>query len=360
MDRFARCCGGSGGRSGHQRSIDAYTMIERTRESLATLFHAHTPNCVCLMSNATEALNTAIYGLARPGCDIVTTSMEHNAVWRPLIDLQKRLGCRLTVVRADSRGVCDPDELVQAITPGTALVVMTCASNVTGAIQPFTVVAERCARLGKPLVLDAAQAAGALELDMRLLPNVALVFTGHKGLLGPQGTGGFVVDPGIAGRIRPLKRGGTGTASGSSFHPEELPEKFESGTLNGHGLAGLGAGVEFLLAEGVGAIRYREMRLWQKLRAGLLDLPHVKVYGSAYTQDSVALVSCTVDGASPADVGVLLSAKYDIAVRTGLHCAPCAHETIGTLPNGTIRLSLGSFTTEDDIDMALAALAMLY
>ena len=356
MDAFARYGGGSGGRSGHSKSIEASGILDGARESLALLLGASAPECVCFAPNATEALNLAIYGLAEPGCRIVTTSMEHNSVWRPLADLRDRLGCQVVIVRAGTDGVCDGRRRVDAITGDTALVVMTFASNVAGTLQPVEAVAARCRERSIPLVVDAAQVAGAYPLNAVDLGIGALAFTGHKSLLGPQGTGGLVVDPALVPRIRPLKRGGTGSRSESDRQPDALPDKFESGTSNGHGIAGLLAGVEYLLEEGVETVRAREMALWRRLRDGLREIQHVRVYGSDDAARSVGTVSITVDGMEPTDVGFLLDVKHGILTRTGLHCAPLAHQTLGTMPHGTVRFSLGFATTEAHVDAALEAL----
>ena len=357
MDAFARYCGGSGGRSGHSKSIEASKVLDGARESLARLLGAAAPECVCFTPNATEALNVAIYGLAEPGCRIVTTSMEHNSVWRPLADLRDRLGCDVVIVRAGKDGVCDAARLVEAVTDKTAFVVMTYASNVTGSLQPVESVSAHCRARSIPLVVDAAQVAGAYPVHAVELGIGVLAFTGHKSLLGPQGTGGLVVNPELARRIRPLKRGGTGSRSESDRQPDALPDKFESGTSNGHGIAGLLAGVEYLLQEGVETVRAREMALWRRFRDGLRSIPYVRVYGSDDAAWSVGTVSITVDGMEPTDVGFFLDVKNGILTRTGLQCAPLAHQTLGTMPHGTVRFSFGFATTEAHVDAALDALA---
>jgi selenocysteine lyase/cysteine desulfurase len=210
--------------------------------------------------------------------------------------------------------------------------------------------------MGIPLVVDAAQVCGVYPVDAKSLGLAALAFTGHKSLLGAQGTGGLVVTAELGARIRPLRRGGTGTESHSELHPESLPQRLEAGTMNCHGLAGLHAGATFLLEHGVARIRAREMALWSRLREGLRDMSHVRVYGPDRQDQSVGIVSVTVDGMEPTDVGVLLDIRYGVLTRTGLHCAPGSHQAIGTMPTGTIRLSIGYSTTEADIDQALHAL----
>lgn len=357
MDAFARGVGGSGGRSSHRRAIESSTVVDETREALATLLGAHSPECICFAQNATDALNIAIYGLAEPGRRIVTSSVEHNSVRRPLADLRTRQGCEVVAVPADATGRWDPDAIIAAITDQTALVVLSWASNVTGTLQDVDPVTRACRRMGVPLVIDAAQVCGVYPIDMRRMGFAALAFTGHKSLLGAQGTGGLVVDPEIAARVRPLRRGGSGTVSHSEIHPEFLPDRFEAGTLNCHGLSGLYAGVSYLLEHGVETIRGHEMRLWRRFRDGLKDIGHVKAYGPDDAAQAVSIVSVTVDGMEPTDVGFILDMRAGILTRTGLHCAPGAHEAIGTLPTGTTRFSIGFATTEADIDAALGALA---
>jgi cysteine desulfurase family protein len=357
MDRFARCVGGSGGRSSHRRSIESATIVDGARESLATLLGGHSPECVCFGMNATDALNTSIYGLAEPGKRIVTSTVEHNSVRRPLADLRDRIGCEVVGVGADTRGRWDPRAMVAAITRETAFVVVSWASNVTGALQEIEPVVDACRSLGVPLVIDAAQVCGVYPIDLRTMGLVALAFTGHKSLLGAQGTGGLAVAPELAPRIRPLRRGGSGTVSHSEIHPEFLPDRFEAGTLNCHGLSGLYAGVTYLLNHGVDAIRKHEMRLWRRLRDGLMDIGHVRTYGPDEVDAAVSIVSLTVDGMEPTDVGFILDMRSGVLCRTGLHCAPGAHEAIGTLPTGTVRLSIGFSTTEGEIDATLHALS---
>ena len=357
MNSFARTIGGSGGRSSHRRSLATATVIDGARESLATLLGAHSPECVCFAQNATEALNIAIYGLAEPGSRIVTSAGEHNSVRRPVADLRDRCGCEVVAVRLDELGHWDPRDVIAALTKNTSLVVLSWASNVTGALQEVEPVARACRKRNIPMVVDGAQICGSHPVDFRALGAAALAFTGHKSLLGPQGSGGLIVDPAVAARIRPLKRGGSGTASQSEAHPESLPDRLECGTLNGHGLAGLDAGASFLRSRGVESVRTHEMALWRRFRQGLRDIDHVRVYGPEEADHAVSIVSVTVAGMEPTDVGFLLDVRYGILTRTGLHCAPGAHEAIGTLPTGTIRFAMGFFNTESDVDSALHALA---
>ena len=357
MNGFARAIGGSGGRGSHRRSFATATVIDGARESLATLLGAHSPECVCFAQNATEALNIAIYGLGEPGSRVVTSTGEHNSVRRPVADLRERYGCDVIAVRPNELGHWDPSDVIAALTSNTSLVVLSWASNVTGALQDIEPVARACCERNIPMVIDGAQICGSYPIDFRTIGAAALAFTGHKSLLGPQGSGGLIVNPDMASRIRPLKRGGSGTASQSESHPECLPDRFECGTLNGHGLAGLDAGATFLLGHGVESVRAHEMALWRRFREGLRDIGHTHVYGSNDEQRAVSIVSVTVDGMEPSDVGFLLDVRYGLLTRTGLHCAPGAHEAIGTLPTGTVRFAMGFSNTEADVDAALHALA---
>ena len=357
MNTFARRIGGSGGRSSHRRALESATVIDGARESLARLLGAHSPECVCFGMNATEALNIAIYGLAKPGCRIVTSTLEHNSVRRPLADLRDRCGCDVVAVAGNGRGQWDPREVIAAIDQDTALVVLSWASNVTGALQEIPAVAHACRERKIAMVVDGAQICGSYPVDFKSLGASALAFTGHKSLLGPQGTGGLVVDPEIAPRMQPFKRGGSGSVSHSEAQPEGLPDKFEAGTMNCHGLSGLHAGVSFLLEQDVATVRGHEMGLWRQFRDGLRDIGHIRVYGPDEADRAVSIISVTVEGMEPTDVGFLLDMRHGILTRTGLHCAPGAHAAIGTLPTGTTRFAMGFANSKADVDLALYALA---
>ena len=360
MDQFARHVGGSGGRSSHRRALESATVVDAARESLADLLGAHSPECVCFGMNATEALNIAIYGLARPGCRIVSSTLEHNSVRRPLADLRDRCGCEIVAVKGNAFGQWDPRDVMAAADTNTACVVLSWASNVTGALQEIPQVARVCRERNIPLVVDGAQICGSYPVNFKALGIAALAFTGHKSLLGPQGTGGLVVDPEIAPLIQPLKRGGSGSVSHSEAQPESLPDKFEAGTINCHGLSGLHAGATFLLEHDVASVREHEMALWRRFRDGLRDIGHVRVYGPDEADRSVSIVSVTVEGMQPTDIGFLLDMRYGILTRTGLHCAPGAHAAIGTLPTGTTRFAMGFANSSADVDSALHALAHVH
>jgi cysteine desulfurase family protein len=357
MDTFARQVGGSGGRSSHRRALESGTIVDGARESLSKLLGAHGPECVCFGMNATEALNIAIYGLAKPGCRIISSTLEHNSVRRPLADLRDRCGCELVAVSGNPCGQWNPREVIAALNQDTALVVLSWASNVTGALQEIPVVARACRDRNIPMVVDGAQICGSYPVDFKSLGASALAFTGHKSLLGPQGTGGLMVDPEFAPRMQPFKRGGSGSVSHSEAQPENLPDKFEAGTMNCHGLCGLYAGATYLLEHDVASIRAHEMALWCRFRDGLRDMSHVQVYGPADPEHAVSIVSVTVDGMQPTDIGFLLDMRHGILTRTGLHCAPGAHAAIGTLPTGTTRFAMGFANSTADVDAALYALA---
>ena len=357
MDTFARQVGGSGGRSSHRRALESASVVDGARESLAKLLGAHSSECVCFGMNATEALNIAIYGLAKPGCRIISSALEHNSVRRPLADLRDRCGCELVAIPGDPCGRWDPREVIAALNQDTALVVLSWASNVTGALQEIPTVARACRDRNIPMIVDGAQICGSYPVDFKSLGAAAMAFTGHKSLLGPQGTGGLVVDPEFAPRMQPFKRGGSGSVSHSEAQPENLPDKFEAGTMNCHGLCGLYAGATYLLEHDVASIRAHEMALWCRFREGLRDMSHVQVYGPHEPEQAVSIVSVTVDGMLPTDIGFLLDMRHGILTRTGLHCAPGAHAAIGTLPTGTTRFAMGFANSTADVDTALYALA---
>jgi cysteine desulfurase family protein len=357
MDAFARHIGGSGGRSSHRRALESASVIDGTREALAKLLGAHGPECVCFGMNATEGLNIAIYGLAKPGCQIISSTLEHNSVRRPLADLRDRFGCKVIAIPGNHLGQWNPREVIAAIDQNTALVVLSWASNVTGALQDIPSVARACRDRNVPFVVDGAQICGSYPVDFQSLGAAAMAFTGHKSLLGPQGTGGLVVNPEIAPHMQPFKRGGSGSVSHSEAQPESLPDKFEAGTINCHGLCGLNAGATFLLEHDVASVRAHEMALWRQFRDGLHDIRHVHVYGPDEIEHAVSIVSVTVDEMEPTDVGFLLDMRYGILTRTGLHCAPGAHAAIGTLPTGTTRFAMGFANSKAEVEIVLNALA---
>ncbi len=356
MKNYLENCGGSPGRAAHGKALAASRLVYDVRDSLSTLFNAPSPDRVIFTKNATEAINLVLFGFLNPGDHVVVSAMEHNAVMRPLRELEKR-GLSISVAQCNSRGVLDPMAVKAALTPRTRLIFLTHASNVTGALLPIADVAAIARAAGIRFAVDAAQTAGVCPIDVQSVGIDFLTFTGHKSLGGPQGTGGLVLGPDVD--LRPLLFGGTGSASESEFQPEFLPDKLESGTLNAVGVAGLGAAVSSLLNFGVENVAKHERKLMYAFRDGLLDLPQVILYGSDNPENAVGVLSLNVGDLPCEEVGVQLERDYDILTRTGLHCAPAAHHTLGTFGRGTVRFSVSRFTTEADISAALDALAKI-
>jgi len=356
MVDFLERAGGNPGRSGHRLSIAAGRVVYETRNEVAELFGAPDPLRVVMTPNVTYALNIVFSGLLTPDDRVVTTGIEHNSVMRPLRALEAE-GMDLVIVPCDAQGFVDMVAMAKAITPVTALVVCTHASNVIGVIQPVPEIAQLARRAGALCMVDAAQTAGVLPIDVQVMGIDLLAFTGHKGLQGPPGTGGLIIAEDVdESRIRPVFAGGTGSRSEREEQPEMLPDRFEVGTGNGVGLAGLGAGIRHIRARGVEAIREHEIALTEQLVAGLAAIPGVSVYGPESARKRTATVSIRVAGKSESEVGMLLDDRYDIMSRVGLHCSPACHRTIGTFPAGTIRLAAGLDTTESDIARTVQAI----
>lgn len=331
----------------------ASLLLYETREALAELFGIADANQLVFTYNATDAISMAVMGLADPGDSIVTTSMEHNAVARTLRLAQSR-GVTIHVVPCDSSGQLDMQAMAASIRQKPKAVVMTHASNVTGTVMPVAEVGKLTKAQGVALMVDAAQTAGVEDIHVADMGIDILAFSGHKGLLGPQGTGGLYIHEAIT--VRPLRVGGTGSLSESDLQPEFMPDSLESGTPNTPGIAGLNAGVQFILQTGQAAIRAKEMELTGQLLTGLLAIPAASVYGRLDLLGRTAVVSFTLKGQDSGQIAHLLDQQYAIACRSGLHCAPWAHKTIGTLKTGTVRLSPGYFNTQQEIEQALAAI----
>jgi cysteine desulfurase family protein len=325
-----------------------------TREALAELFGADDPLRICFAKNATEGLNLAIRGLLRPRDHCITTSMEHNSVMRPLRALEKK-GVEVTAIPCSPQGALDPGEIKQAIKKNTRLIVTTHASNVVGTLMSVAEVGEIASAHGIPFCIDAAQTAGACQINVEEMRIDLLAFTGHKALCGPQGTGGLYIREGLEKELEPLMRGGTGSRSEFQEQPDFMPDKYESGTPNTVGIAGLGAGVRFCLAQGVAHVRQKEQQLTQQLIDGLQSIHGVCLYGSGDAERQMAICSFTISGLTPSEITMELDEAFAIMSRPGLHCAPAAHQTINTFPQGTVRLSAGYFTTEKEIAFALEA-----
>lgn len=348
--------GASPGRGGYGLALEASRLLFDTREALTAFLGAADSSRIIFTRNATEALNLAVRGILQPGDHVVTSSMEHNSLLRPLFMLQKQ-GVDLTVVQANPDGLLDPEDIRRALRPSTRLVALAHVSNVTGGIQPVAEIAAIACQAGALVLLDAAQSAGCLPIDMQALGADLLAAPGHKGLLGPQGTGLLAVAPHV--RLRPLLAGGTGNSSDQDHQPEGFPEGFEAGTHNLPGIAGLRAGVAFLAATGVEIVGGREREQGTYLRERLSQLPGCQPYGPVDPERRLGLLSLTVAGWDPAALSFVLDREYGIAARAGLHCAPRAHRTIGSYPQGTLRISPGWFTTGTELDLCCTALATI-
>ena len=339
------------GRSGHRAALEAARAVLDTRERLAALIHAPDAMRVVHCFNCTDALNLAIKGALRVGDHVIATQIEHNSVLRPLAGLAARGRIELTLIPPRPDGFIDPADVRAALTGKTALIACTHASNVTGAIQPVAAVGQVAREAGARFLVDGAQALGALPLDVRALGCDLYAFPGHKSLLGPQGTGGLYIAPGVD--LIPQREGGTGTGSDSLMQPEELPERYESGTVNLPGIAGLGAGCAYVEPR-LSQIMMHERELAQALYEGLSALPGIEVYSPAKEADRAGIVSFNVEGLSSEQVADAL-AQREIAVRGGLHCAPGAHRFLGTLRRGAVRASVGHANTFEEVDAFLSA-----
>jgi cysteine desulfurase family protein len=358
--RYQREIGGSPGRSGHRLSIEAGRIVHETREVLARLFNIDDPLQIVFTKNATEALNIALVGLLKPGDHVITTGMEHNAVMRPLRFLASR-GVDLSIVPCSDRGELDPDDVRAAFRTNTRAVVMTHASNVTGTIMPVQEIGLLTReRVDTVLCVDAAQTAGALPIDVAAMAVDLLAFTGHKSLYGPQGTGGLYIRKGLDKKIAPLMRGGTGSRSEFEEQPDFMPDKYECGTPNTVGLAGLSAGAAYILEKGVEAVRDKEDALTRLFLDRLHALGEdVTIYGPRSAEDRISVISFKLRDITASDAALYLDEHWGIMCRPGLHCAPAAHRTIGTFPHGTVRFSFGFFNTEAHADLAAEALRQL-
>lgn len=355
MLHYLRHVGANPGRSGHRLAVEAARIVYAAREAVAELFHAPDPLRVVFGANATEALNLAMIGLLRAGDHVITSSMEHNSVMRPLRWLERQ-GVGVTVVSCSPEGVLDPAMVEAAIRPETRMIVLNHASNVVGTILPVGEVGSIARRHGLLLLVDAAQTAGAVPLDMEAEAIDLLAFTGHKSLYGPMGTGGLVVGERVDPmQLEPLKRGGTGSRSEREEQPDFLPDVCESGTLNAVGLAGLEAGIRWVVQRGVDRIRADEIELTQQLIDGLRAIPGVTVYGRLDATRQTATVSFNVAGIEPSEVGLRLDEEYGVLARVGLHCAPAAHKTLGTFPAGTVRFGLAALNTAEEARAAVDA-----
>lgn len=356
-DRVMREVSGNPGRSGHKISLEAGAIVAEARLLCSRLFHAPVSETIAFGVNTTEALNLGILGMVEKGDHVITSSLEHNSVARPLEHLKDE-GVEVTKIRADLENGVDPDAVEAAIKDNTKLVVMTHISNVTGTVNDIAAIGDVCRRHGVTFLVDAAQSAGVRPIDVQAMKIDMLAFPGHKCLYGPQGTGGLYISPEVD--LRPLLTGGTGTQSELLHQPVSRPERYESGTLNVPGLAGLARGVDFILKTGVDAIEEKEYELTARLISGIRQYDNITIWGPQTAKNRAAVLSITIDGYEPQDISIYLDQIFDIAVRSGLHCAPYAHETLGTLDKGgTVRISPGYFTTEEEIDACIEAIGII-
>jgi len=358
MENYFFHMGGSTGRSGHKMAMEASELVFNTREHLAQLFNIKDSARIVFTKNVTESLNLAINGFLDEGDRVVTTSLEHNSVMRPLRYLEQDRKIKISVVQANQEGMVDPSAFEDILKKEkTKLVIVNHASNVTGALAPVRTISEIAHRYGSHILVDAAQTAGAYPIDVAADSIDMLAFTGHKALLGPQGTGGLYIKEGI--KITPLMRGGTGSSSEKEIQPDFMPDMLESGTLNVIGLAGLDAALKYIIEQGVSKIRKEEMELTELFIEEAKKIKGVKLYGPVDIKNRVSVVSFNISGYTPSEIAYILDKDFDIACRPGLHCAPSAHKTIGTFPQGTVRFAFGCFNKAEEIKAGLEALAQI-
>lgn len=345
--------GANPGRSGHQLALEAGRGIFRTRELIAELFRIENPMQIIFTSNATEALNLAIKGVLKKGDHVITSSMEHNSVLRPIKALES-IGVENTIVGCASDGSLCPEDIKKAIKSNTKMVVLTHASNVTGTIMPIEEVGKITKEAGILFLVDGAQTAGVYDINVKEMNIDLLALPGHKGLMGPQGTGILYIREGID--VMHFKEGGTGSKSEELIQPIMLPDRYESGTPNTPGIVGLGAGVEFILKEGLDKIRNHEKQLTHYFIEELKKIDLVKIYGPKDAEKQGAVISINIGDEDSSEIAFILDKVFNIAIRSGLHCASMAHKTIKSLEQGTVRFSIGYFNTKDDIDKAIEAI----
>ena len=336
-------------------AYDVEDIIYTTRQRLKTLFNGHDPSHVIFTQNVTMSLNMVIKGLLKAGDHVLVSSMEHNAVMRPLTQLLDK-GITFDIIPCDVTGSIELDSIKSLIRPNTVAIITNHASNVCGTIQPLESIGSICKAHNLQFIVDAAQTAGVIPIDVKACHIDALCFTGHKGLLGPQGIGGIILTKEMAQTLTPLIAGGTGSFSHLETMPTHMPDAFESGTLNLPGIIGLNEGLAYIESVGMETIHNHELALSKTFLEGLQDIEHIRILGKQNLQDRTAVVSITIDGMDAASIAYELESTYHIMTRVGLHCAPRAHQTLGTYPEGTVRFSFGYANTLKDVEAALSAL----
>lgn len=355
MTHYATAIGASPGRSSHRLAADAGRLVFQAREQAARLFNISDSSRIIFTKNVTEALNLTIFGLVQPGDRVLTTAMEHNSVIRPLRYLEQKGHITLDIIPAAPTGELDIDQLRRHLQQHSfQLAVLNHGSNVSGSIFPLAEIIPLLKTEGITVIIDGAQTAGAIPIDLRKLDSDIFCFTGHKSLFGPQGTGGFVLKEGVL--PSPLIRGGTGSRSEAEYQPQFLPDYYESGTPNTIGLAGLGAALKFINQTTIEEIHRREQELTKKLWHGLSGISGLKLYGPEEDVECLPVISFTLSNLTPAEIAFNLDRHHDIMVRVGLHCAPLAHKTIGTFPQGTVRLAPGFFNTIQEMEKVIRAI----
>lgn len=357
IEHTLRYIGGSPGRGSHKKALEASRLVFNTREKMAQLLNVPDSSRIIFTLNATEALNLALKGLLKARDHVITSSLEHNSVLRPLRALEQKRWITKTIIPCTTGGFINMEALEKAFQPNTRLVILTHASNVIGTIMPIQEISHLAHKRGVLLVLDAAQTVGSMPIDARELGVDLLAASGHKGLLGPQGTGFLYIKEGLV--LEPLLEGGTGSYSDHEEQPLELPDRFESGTHNTPGIAGLGAAVEFLLKEGLSKVWQHKKMLTSLALEALQEVPGTQIYGPKEPEKQTAVISFNLAGRDPTSIGRVLDEEFDIQTRTGLHCAPLAHRTIGSFPLGTVRISFGYFNTPAEIEYFVSALMKL-
>ena len=355
---YIKDCGCNINRGGYDEAYQAEEIVLRTRQQLTELFHG--PNCrnVVFTRNITESLNVLLKGFLKAGDHVLVSAMEHNAVMRPLSQLTEQ-DVSFDRIPCMADGTLDISAMDRLLRENTRAVVMLHASNVCGTLIPVETVGAFCHAHGLRFILDTAQTAGVFPIDMEAMHIDALAFTGHKGLLGPQGIGGFILQPDMVPLVQPLIAGGTGSISHEEQMPSFMPDRFEAGTMNLPGIMGLHAALRWLEQETIDAVRSHELELTERFLSGALDIPHLRVIGRQDIAERAGVVSVVPENADPALVADALGREYGIMVRVGLHCAPNAHKTLGTFPTGTIRFSFGRWNTPQQVDTALSALREL-
>lgn len=356
VDYCQRHLGANPGRGSSRETLKAASLLSDAREALAALFNIPDSTQIAFCLNITEAINTALKGILKPGDHVITSSMEHNAVARPLYQMTRE-GVEWTAVKCEPDGSLDPEEIRRAIRPKTRMICLLHASNLTGTVMPVAAIGKIARENGILFMLDTAQTAGVLKLDTKEQGIDILAFTGHKSLLGPQGTGGIYLKPGID--IKALKEGGTGSFSEELEHPKFMPDLLESGTINTPGIAGLLAGVNYIREIGLEKIWEQEQELTGLLIAGLREMPGVLLYGPEDIRKRTAVVAFNIKGMDCGELGLALDYEYGITIRSGLHCAPLAHKSIGTIDTGACRFSPGFFNSKEEIETAIKSVHKL-